>query len=180
MHNYSTDPVVLHHPWSDLRTVIHDHSVKWHAGPLTSSRLSPVDVIHLSLGIKHTDNTTCSQTLRAFLAISFLLSADVDGLHLFLFVNMIHYHSLWFIINNMEQVNVHVVQHVVPPTFSLAILLRNKPNDEWMQLLVPPSTATEVPQNYWFSSCTDKLNSPGLMTNGSWIRSIGSSWILCF
>lgn len=33
----------------------------------------------------------------------------------------------------MERVSVHVVQHVGLPTFSLAVLLRNKPNDEWMQ-----------------------------------------------
>lgn len=132
--------------------------MKWHAGPLTSSRLSPVGVIHLSLGIKQTDNPTSSQTLRDFLAISLLSSADVAGLHFFLFVNMIYYHSLWFIINNMARVNVHVVQHVAPPTFSLAVLLRNKPNDEWTQPCIPPSTASEVEEHYSDICCFAKLN----------------------
>lgn len=48
----------------------------------------------------------------------------------------------------MEWLNVHVVQHVAPPTLSLAVLLRNKPNDEWMQPCAPPSTASEVEQHY--------------------------------
>lgn len=96
MHGYSTDPVVLHCPWWVLRTVIHDHSVKRHAGPLTSSRLSLVGLIQLSLGIKQTDIPTYSQTLRDFLAISFLSSADVAGLHFFSCL------STWFTIIHFD------------------------------------------------------------------------------
>lgn len=50
------------------------------------------------------------------------------------------------------------VQHVAQPTFSLAVLLRNKPHDEWMQPCTPPPTASQVQQHYSDICCHAKLD----------------------